>query len=180
MRVKSIIASAALPMIVFATGAQGQIAAPNAQSETYDNWSVRCVTAQGDGNAQVVKQACQMSLELRQGNTGQRVMFLGLAPNADDRNKFDATLIAPLGVELDKGITLIVEDKEFVDARFTTCVPEGCVARFGADGDVLKRLRTNDKVTVLMQASGSGQKIRLDTPLKGFSAAMDRLLVLAK
>ncbi|KAB2722409.1 invasion associated locus B family protein [Brucella intermedia] len=176
MKLTRILAMTALPFIALATGAQSQTAAPNALAETYDNWSVRCVTPQGEGKSQ----SCQMTLELRQGNTGQRVLLLGFAPDTADRNKFDATLIAPLGIDLAKGVTVAAADKQLVQSQFTTCVPEGCVTRFAADRDLLKTLRSSEKLTVSMQASGTGQEIRLEAPLKGFSAAMDRLLVLVK
>jgi invasion protein IalB len=156
-------------------------AAPSALSETYGDWVIQCAMAQsqpqGD-TAAAPKNNCQMSQELRQGKTGQRALLVVLNRQGKDKT-LSGTIIAPFGLDLQSGLSLLLKEDVYVKASYKTCVPQGCVAPIAANGEFEKALRANEKLSVAMTATDSGQPVTLDVSLKGFAQGLDRLTALS-
>lgn len=173
-------ALALAPMAMSAARARAQDAAPSALSETYGDWVVQCAAVQGQpqGEAGEAKNNCQMSQELRQGKTGQRALLVVLNRQGKDKT-LSGTIIAPFGLNLQVGLSLLVKQDVYIKSAYKTCLPQGCIAPIVANGQFEAALRENEKLIVAMTASDTGQPVRLDVSLQGFAQGLDRLTTLS-
>ncbi|MER8373462.1 invasion associated locus B family protein [Mesorhizobium sp. M1406] len=159
-----------------------QDAAPSALSETYGNWVIQCALVQNQeqgGTAAKPRSTCQLSQELRQDKTGQRVLLIVFNRNGKDKPPLSGTVIAPFGLDLQAGLSLLIKEDVYVKTSYKTCLPQGCVAPIAANGEFEEALRANEKLSVAMTASDTGQPVKLDVSLKGFAQGLDRLAALS-
>jgi invasion protein IalB len=148
--------------------AAGEAQGPTSLSETYDAWTVRCANQQqGDKTRRV----CQMSQELMQQQTRQRVLTFAVA---QAENGARATLIMPFGLLLSDGFRIQIADEVLLRGAYRTCLPAGCVAEVELPADAIAKLEGAENVNVVMTAE-SGQQVKTDVSLKGFAAAYKRL-----
>ena len=146
---------------------------PSTLSETYESWTVQCAKTNTGG--QTIR-SCQISQELLQQETRQRVLLVALAPKQGNGTT-KATLVMPFGLLLSEGVRIEVAEKELLRGTFRTCMPGGCISEIDFSDELIKQLQSNEKLTVVMTAN-DGQVVRTDVSLKGFSAAYKRLLAL--
>lgn len=146
---------------------------PSTLSETYESWTVQC--AKTTANGQTTRN-CQMSQELLQPESRQRVLLFAIAPKQGE-GATKATLVMPFGLLLSEGLRIEAADKELLRGTFRTCMPGGCISEVDLSDDLIKQLQATEKMTVVMTAN-DGQVVRTDVSLKGFSAAYRRLLTL--
>ncbi|WP_052245205.1 invasion associated locus B family protein [Halocynthiibacter namhaensis] len=145
--------------------AEAQVAqAPSSSSltETYGDWIVRC-TDPG--------QICEMTQELRQQSTGQRVLVISVAATEDGS---DINVIAPFGLDLSKGLQISIEDEVLAHMWFWTCLPAGCIAQGPLEATALERLKTGDTAMIHLTQTNT-QGVDLGVSLAGFTAAWNRL-----
>ncbi|MEP1206664.1 MAG: invasion associated locus B family protein [Rhizobiaceae bacterium] len=163
---------------------------PTSLSEVYADWTVSCRKAQTSTDDELTN--CQMSQELRDKKSGQLILAFVL-PAKPVNDGFNAVIVAPFGLNLEKGINLGVadsvddNDKPLVgtgspnsQAPFHTCLPAGCVARFKFDDVMFNALRKGMQAQLRMLSAESEKPIRMNVSLKGFTAAERRLRSLAK
>lgn len=158
-------------------------AVPSALSETYGDWVVHCAVANRQDAANAVHESnntCQMSQELRQTKTGQRALLIVFSRNGKDKSVLSGTIIAPFGIDLQAGLSLLIKNDVYVKASYSTCLPQGCLAPIAANDQFEKALQENEKLIVAMMASDTGQPVRLDVSLKGFGQSLERMTALSK
>lgn len=164
-----------LALILSPLGVLAQEAMPSALSETYTGWQVTCVTpapaADAAADAPAPVRQCEMVQELTRSDNGQRVLALSLRVEGDGAA---ATIVAPLGLELAAGLSLMVGDEALVAVPFTTCVPAGCVAKASLTADQLESLAAAEKIGAEM-AGNDGQPLHLDLTAGEMMAAWTRL-----
>ena len=149
---------------------------PTSLQETYEDWMVQCQTVVV---ADTKTKNCELSQELRQKDTNQRVLAIGIVPASGDKET-SATIIAPFGLALAKGLSVEVADKELVSGTYKTCLPAGCIVELKLPTEMIKTLALNEKATIVMTASGTDQPMRTNISLKGFLKAWNRLVALSK
>jgi invasion protein IalB len=146
--------------------------APTTLSETYDSWTVQCVNkAEGEKT----QRTCQMSQELLQQKTRQRVLTFAIGM-ADKKAK--VTLVLPFGLLLSEGVRVQIGEEEILRGAYRTCLPAGCVAEIELPAETIKKFESAETASVLMTAN-SGQPVKTDISLKGFTPAFQRLSALA-
>lgn len=154
------------------TLAQTADVSPTSLTETYGQWVVRCVTPAAAEGAEPTTQICEMSQELRQRETNQRVLAVSLQQRKEEGASL--TIVAPFGLLLSEGVKIEVGEVKLLNAAFRTCLSAGCVAVADlaqADIDVLA---AGETATVLM-ADTNNQELRINVSLTGFTAAWNRL-----
>ena len=145
---------------------------PTSLSETYDAWTVQCANQQqGEKSLRI----CQMSQSLVQQKTKQRVLTFSLG--ITDKGA-KGTLVMPFGLLLSEGFRIQIADEEVLKGAFRTCLPAGCIAEVEIPDETIKKLEAADAASVLMTAT-SGQSVKTNVSLKGFTAAYQRLVTLA-
>lgn len=177
------IAAAVVCTLLSVTGQSfAQEPAPSALSETYQDWVVQCATAQvteKDGKKQSGGRICQISQELLQASSRERVLTIAFDAAQGEGKGLSGTIIVPFGLDLQSGITLRLEKKALLKAAFKTCLPQGCLVPIAADGALEKELRAGAKLIVEVATADTGQRLELGVSLKGFSQSLDRLMKLA-
>ena len=156
---------------VLAQGA-ADLQAPTTLSETYDAWTVQCVNRADGENTQRI---CQMTQELLQQNTRQRVLTFAIG-RSDQGSK--ATLILPFGLLLSDGVRIKIAEEEILQGAFRTCLPAGCVVEVDVSDDAIQKLEAAPTASILM-TSNTGQPVKTDVSLQGFASAFQRLSALA-
>jgi invasion protein IalB len=144
-------------------------AKPTALSETYDAWTVQCATT-GEGEQQ--RRQCQMSQELLQQESRQRMLLFAVTKGEGTAK---ATLVGPFGLLLSEGIRIEIAGKELMRGQFRTCFPAGCVVEMDLPDEAMTQLQAAETASVLLTAV-NGQTVKTDISLKGFAAAYKRLM----
>ena len=157
------------------TEAQTTSMTPSSLTETYGDWAVRCVSlAAAEGQA-VPARVCEMTQELTQQATGQRVLAMSLqSTEAGGR----VTVVAPFGLLLSAGLMIDLAEVPLLEAEFRTCLPAGCIVVSDLDQAGVDLLAGGDSAKVHMR-SQNGDDLALDISLTGFAAAWNRLLELS-
>lgn len=155
-------------LLISAAAAPAQEEGPDTLTERYRDWVVRCV------GAGAVGRSCEMTQELRQRDSGQRVLALAVQRGEGDAGQI--TAIGPFGVRLAEGLALAEPEGGAVLAElpFVTCMPDGCIAARTIDAPLLEALRAGTAIEARLVAMSS-ETVRLSLSLMGFTAAWERL-----
>lgn len=146
---------------------------PTTLSETYDAWTVQCANALEN---EQTRRICQMSQELLQQETRQRVLLVAITKQGDESAR--GTLVMPFGLLLSEGIRMELGENELIRGSYRTCLPAGCVVELTLPDAVIAELQNGEEASLVMTAN-SGQQVRTNVSLKGFTAAYSRLMALA-
>ncbi|WP_309085981.1 invasion associated locus B family protein [Chelativorans sp.] len=150
-----------------------QVQTPTTLSETYDSWTVQCANR---SEGEQTRRVCQMSQELLQQESRQRVLLFAISKEGENAAK--ATVIAPFGLMLSEGLRIEINETELVRGAYRTCLPAGCVVEFDLPEAAIDQLGAAEAATVFMTAN-TGQPVTTDISMKGFSAAYQRLVALS-
>lgn len=85
-----------------------------------------------------------------------------------------ADIITPLGVLLEFGLRLKIDDGEERGAPFRICQKHGCLVREPLSKDVVAALKAGNKASVTVAAEGAGP-IEIEISLRGFTKAYGSL-----
>lgn len=85
-----------------------------------------------------------------------------------------ADIITPLGVLLEFGLRLKIDDGEERGAPFRICQKHGCLVREPLSLDVITALKKGNNALVTVAAEGAGP-IEIGISLRGFTKAFDSL-----
>ena len=177
MRVIPAVAVAAVLATFLAAPAMAQqaVTLPGGASsvtETHGDWTVRCTVRQPDNRIGCIVQQEQVDNQSR-----QRLLAVEMVPGNDG---VLGTLILPFGLDLDKGITLAIDDGQPMQTlRFRTCLPQGCLVPLSFTPDILPALKSGAALKVATIADG-GAATPFSVSLTGFSSALARALELTK
>lgn len=141
-------------------------------NETYGDWTVACSIADDE-------KVCVFSQTQGNNQTGQRVFAIELRPPAD--GKTEGMLLLPFGLKLDDGVKLKIDEQNLGQgARFSTCVPAGCLVPLSFPAVATDALKKGEKLIVNATRSGGGEPPIFTIPLNGFTAAFNRTTELAE
>ncbi len=87
-----------------------------------------------------------------------------------------ATIVAPLGTLLTRGVIFAVDDAEAVQYPFSWCTRPGCFSRFGLTDLLVASMKSGSNVNITLYSVGNAQKaIPISASLNGFTSAFDAL-----
>jgi len=78
----------------------------------------------------------------------------------------------PLGISLQPGTRVIVDNGEPTSAPYVICFSNGCMADYEVSGEFIGKLKKGQGL-VIQAINGAGQPITLVVPLQGFAKAYD-------
>lgn len=121
-------------------------------------------------------QGCVVFQQLIVKETGQRLVEFIIAPPALDAEDaaYQGTLILPLGLALQAGGALKIDENEAYRFAFRTCTAEGCMANVRIDETLIGELRSGEKVALILK-NANGQQLSINLSLKGLDTALDTL-----
>ncbi|MDR2221082.1 MAG: invasion associated locus B family protein [Methylobacillus sp.] len=183
MILKAIPAIAALLLAVpLSASAEGNATLPGGASsvrETYDDWMVSCATSQEKDKP--ATKICTIAQEQADAQSRRRVLLVQLLPG---KGSAKATLVLPFGLDIQKGVTLQLDDgKAGAAQRFLTCYEIGCVVELTLDSATLASYNKGKQLKINVTAAstdGTGKEASFAVSLKGFQTAYNRAVELAK
>ncbi len=190
---KTLFTSAAISLVISLAAGTAVLAQspsevqPDALTEVFRDWVVRCVPGQDaaaglPADAASTPQAeeaagntrfCEMSQELRQRDTNQRVMTLALQ-KGEAGESAALVMILPFGLNLADGVTIAVDGTDVQVLPFDTCLPAGCLVEAQLDPQQVADLITGQAAVIKLTAR-DGTPFDITASLAGFTAAWGRL-----
>ncbi|EXL01666.1 invasion protein [Brucella anthropi] len=141
-------------------------------NEIYGDWTVNCIIADN-------QKRCGFSQEQGNSQTGQRLFAIDLKPPADGQT--NGVLLLPFGLKLDDGVKLKLDEQNLGQgARFSTCVPAGCLVPVRFPIVAIDAMKKGEKLVVTATRDGGGEVPTFTVSLNGFAAAINRVAELAK
>lgn len=134
---------------------------------TYQSWALRCVPRENAAPCDIVQ-------TLNDRETGAQVMAISLAYSAADALTA-VQVIAPLGVHLPKGLTMVAGPVTAPGVRFTRCELAGCFVEGRLGEDVLGAMQTAETLKLTFGLSADDD-VTLDVDLAGFADAYAALV----
>ena len=143
-----------------------------AVSEAHADWMLNCGASPSAGTAP----DCAVSQQQFDKATNTRILAIALNPAPAGGVK--GVLVMPLGLALDKGITLQVDAAPpGAPLRFHTCVPTGCLVNLDLPEATVKALRSATTLKIAAVADG-GQPAPFTVSMNGFASGLDRAIAL--
>ena len=139
---------------------------PQSPQLTYAPWTKVCQSPP-DGSG---KRVCFTGRDGRVDSGMPVVAAVLIEPEGDTRRILRITL--PLGMALQPGTRVIVDQGQPMNAPYVVCMPSGCMADYEASGELIGKLKQG-KGLVIQGINGAGQPISLVVPLSDFGKAYD-------
>ncbi len=134
--------------------------------ETFDDWEIRCATATN---------TCFL-YQLLLNNEGTPVAeFSIIKLPLGSEAVAGATIVAPLGTLLTRGVVFAVDGENAAQYPFSWCTQPGCFSRFGMTDLLVANMKSGSTVNITLYAIGNAQAVPITASLKGFTAAFDAL-----
>ena len=149
-----------------AAPAAPQAAAPEVPPLTYSPWTKVCIKGE-EANA---KQVCFTGKE---GRLDTGLMVVGavlIEPEGSPQKVLRITL--PLGMQLQPGTRIIVDQGQPMNAPFLICFPNGCMADYEASGELIGKFKKGQSM-VVQAVNSQGTGVSLPVPLPDFAKAYD-------
>lgn len=87
-----------------------------------------------------------------------------------------ATVVAPLGTMLTRGLTMRIDEGEATTYPFSWCTRPGCFARFGLTDLLVNGMQTGTELRLVVFSIANAQvPIEVTASLNGFTAAFEEL-----
>ncbi|WP_332701468.1 invasion associated locus B family protein [Devosia sp.] len=138
--------------------------------ETYQDWVVAC-GAQNNATTCVMRQ-------VQTTQAGEHMLTAELLVGAD--GQLGGALLMPFGLALALGVALNIDETEGPVLSFSTCLPRGCIAPVSFEAAVVDKLEAGGVLNLTATAAGPQQPVPFKVSLKGFSAALARMMELTK
>ena len=137
--------------------------------QVFQDWGIRCIKDPENPQAQF----CTAQHAAVNNQTQKTVMAInvGFPP---DGSPARATIVVPLVVLLEPGISVQVDEREPVVFPFELCKPSGCEVQITLDQALYSMLSTGAGGKVTIQVP-PGRNVVVPFSLKGFTAALTAL-----
>lgn len=145
--------------------------------EQYADWTVLCgITTDGDRKTKICSMQQEQARQVKNGPS-QRVVAVEL----QQKGKYlQGVLALPLGLKLEKGATLKIDDGKASDPhQFRTCLFAGCVIDISAD-DKMTAALAKGKTIAVKTMTDEGKDADFSISLSGFQSALNRVSELMK
>jgi invasion protein IalB len=137
-------------------------------------WEVRCEKDPATKKDEGPKRGrCEIFQRLTLKKTGERVMEAAIG-FPKDKNTARGIFIAPLGILLQAGLQMKIDDGKPYKFQLRYCEKGGCFGFVDLGDSILKEMRRGKKLTVSFQAS-SKKNVNVEMTLDGFSGALDQI-----
>lgn len=167
----SLLPVALLALFSMPAGAQSLPGGASALNEVHGDWAVACAT-----EAQAVRCALTHS---QLSNDANRSRILGIELAAvDPDGAIKGAMVLPFGLRLDAGITIAVDEQAQNAARFSTCLPVGCIVPLNFDAGAIATMKSGKIMTVTATIDDSGQETKFSVPLNGIASGLERMSTL--
>ena len=151
--------------------AQGLPGGASSLSESHGAWQVAC---QATGS----QTRCALAQSQAAKEGGQRLLAIELATAPE--GAATGVVILPFGLKLESGVVLNLDEQPALPtARFSTCLPAGCLVPLSFDAPTVEAMKTATALKLRAVANEGGQNVDFTIALNGFASALARVRDLA-
>jgi invasion protein IalB len=143
-----------------------QQAQPAEPQLIFSPWTKFCLKGQ-EANA---KQVCFTGKDGRVESGMPVVAAVLIEPEGENKKILRVTL--PLGMSIQPGTRVIVDQGQPMTGPYVICFQNGCMADYEASGELVGKFKRGQRL-VVQGINGSGQPISLELPLNDFAKAYD-------
>src|SRR5215467_6189162 len=154
------------PKAAPAAPAEQQAAAPAEPQLIFSPWTKFCLKGQEAG----AKQVCFTGKDGRVESGMPVVAAVLIEPEGENKKLLRVTL--PLGMAIQFGTRVIVDNGQPMTGPYVICFQNGCMADYEASGELVGKLKGGKRL-VVQGINGSNQPISLELPLNDFAKAYD-------
>jgi invasion protein IalB len=133
---------------------------------TYSFWTKVCQK----GPEADAKQVCFLARNARVESGMPVAVVVLVEPEGEARKSLRVTL--PLGVSLQAGTRVIIDNGQPLTGPYVICLSEGCMAEYEASDEMITKMKSGQTLHV-QGINGSGQPINIPMPLADFAKAYD-------
>ncbi len=143
-------------------------------TEDFGDWMVRCNNGvDGVDKGKKKRGRCEMSQSLSQKDSKQRVAEFNIGFPSNEAGAV-GVVILPLGLMLQHGGQLQIDEQDPLSFKFRSCEPGGCFALIVLDDALIKDMRKGGSAYISFMLPN--QKImRLPFSLRGFTKAFNNI-----
>lgn len=135
--------------------------------ETHDDWEIRCTTANN---------SCFLYQLLLNDEGTPVAEFSIIKLPLGSEAVAGATIVAPLGTLLTRGVVFAIDNADATQYPFSWCTRSGCFSRFGLTDLLVANMKAGTDVNITLFSVGNAQTpVSISASLKGFTAAFDAL-----
>jgi invasion protein IalB len=145
---------------------------PPSESKIYGDWTMECYDVASLSPCNIVQMAINK-------NNNRRILSLSLAyiPSSD---AYALQIVAPLGPDLKKGVSLTAAGETIVQFKFRHCASDGCYIEDQLNASAVENLKKGSAATVSVFAYGDTKAVDIPLSFQGFSDALAEMNTLAK
>ena len=133
--------------------------------ETFQEWTVVCDTPE-----QLETEVCVIVQERQQRETERLVIRVEVGFAVQTGRPF-AVITVPLGVALQAGLIMQVDDGEDTRFEFGSCIPKGCLVGTGLSQELLEIMMRGFEAQLTFR-DNRGRDLTVPVSLLGFTAAI--------
>ncbi len=168
-----LVVAGALAVVMLASGAffySGNVNGQEGGKDKVEAWQMRC-NADEQGNA--IESECEIVQQLIAQETGRR--FLEFVIGFKDSNTTaNGVVILPLGILLEPGVNMVIDDNQPLKFKVRYCDATGCYSVISLPESVLNMMRKGKEAYIIMRARNN-QQVRVAVSLDGFSKALNKI-----
>lgn len=149
----------------------------------YSQWVKFCVAPGEGGNgaatpdpkdaAAKAKQVCLTGIDGRMESGMPVVAVVAIEPPAEAQNaKKILRITLPIGMQLQHGTRIIVDQSQPLTAPYVTCFTNGCISDYELSADTLNKIKKG-KSAVVQGINYNGSAISVPVPLTEFAKAFE-------
>ena len=133
---------------------------------TYSFWTKVCQKGP-EANA---KQGCFIARDAHMESGMPVVVVVLIEPEGEAKKLLRVTL--PLGVSLQAGTRVIIDNGQPLTGPYVICLPNGCMAEYEASDELITKMKSGQSLHV-QAINGSRQPISIPIPLGDFAKAYE-------
>lgn len=158
-------------LVLAGTAAALSVAASAAEPRKFGDWVLRCESP-GKGKSDVCY--LNQTLNITKGKVKGRLLDVKIGTFGKGKDVF-AVLMLPLGLSLQKGAALQVDDAKQVPLTIQTCTKAGCRSQLKMTDELLAGFRKGTKLKIGFIPFPGKRTVVVEASLTGFTAAYKAL-----
>ncbi len=166
-KLTSVAALLMIGSVALASAYAQDTAIPDAQAAPANNapqWLVGC-----SNQVDAERLTCTMSQSVVVAATGARLLTAVVQPSGESGREL--AFVLPFGLDLQKGVQLVLDDADWQNIPVTTCEAGACLSTLPLDADAISALSKGTALDVKLMNSG-GEEVVLSLTLEGFTKSM--------
>lgn len=156
--------------VIFLTLAVWGGGAINAGAAEQEPWQKRCSKPKDGKGAE----SCEIFQKLVVAKSGARFVEFAIGYPADDKKVARGVFILPLGILLENGVKMTIDDGQAFKFNVRYCDQGGCYAFISLNEQLIDLMKKGSEAKVNF-VGASGQAFNVGVTLKGFTTAVNQI-----